>query len=217
MTSILNVRLPEEIEQGSQGGPQFNTTVLQLAGGGEKRNIEWQYPRVQWDISYGVTSPELLNEVKDLFYVCFGKGYGFRFKDWSDYLIGTKWSGAPQSIAVGTGAATVFQIIKKYTVTDVDGVTTYTATRKISRPVSGTLKVYVDGVLKTETADYTVNYNTGQITFLSAPANTKVISVDLEFDIPTRFDTDILKLNLIWVGAGSVPPINVIELRDKGV
>lgn len=213
---ILNVRLSDEVEQNSQGGPQFNTTVLQLSGGGEKRNIEWQYPRVQWDISYGVSSPDLLNEVKDLFYVTFGRGYGFRFKDWSDYIIGNETTGAPQTIGAGTGAATVFQIVRTYTVTDVDGVTQYTATRKITRIVKGTLKVYVGGVLKTETTHYTVNYDTGAITFLAAPSNLAVIAVYSEFDIPVRFDTDVLKLNLIWKGAGSIPPINIYELRDNG-
>lgn len=211
---IINIRLPDTVEQGSQGGPQFLTTIMPLSGGGEKRNIEWQYPRVQWDISYGVSSPDDLNAVKDIFYVTFGRGYGFRFKDWSDYIIGDEDNGAPAAIGTGDGATLIFQIFRSYSVTDIDGMTVYTVQRKITRIVPNTLVVYVDGVEKTVTSDYTVDINTGLITFVSAPASTKVVAVYCEFDIPVRFDTDVMKLNLIWKGAGSIPPINILELRD---
>ena len=37
-----NVQLPEEVERGAQGGPQFKTTVFTLSSGYEKRNVEWE-------------------------------------------------------------------------------------------------------------------------------------------------------------------------------
>jgi len=43
---------------------------------------------------------------------------------------------------------------------------------------SGSLTVYVDGVAKTEGTDYTVDYNTGKITFTTAPAAGASITAD---------------------------------------
>ncbi len=43
---------------------------------------------------------------------------------------------------------------------------------------SGSLTVYVDGVAKTEGTDYTVDYNTGKITFTTAPADGASITAD---------------------------------------
>lgn len=216
MTTLvfINAKLSDLIEQGSQGGPSFMTTIMSLSGGGEKRNIEWEFPRIVWDISYGVDGPDALNEVKDFYMVMFGRAYGFRFKDWSDFVIGNVNTGTPQSIATGDGIATTFQTYRTYTVTGVDGSTLYTVRRKVTRLVKGTTKVYINHVLKTETTDYTVNYDTGVITPNTLVGNGIDVSVYSEFDIPVRFDTDVMKLNMIWAGAGSIPPINVIELRE---
>ena len=41
-TGFDNIRLPDEIEQGSTGGPQFYTSVLRLSSGAEARNQNWQ-------------------------------------------------------------------------------------------------------------------------------------------------------------------------------
>lgn len=55
-------------------------------------------------------------------------------------------------------------------------------------PTSGTLLVYVDGVLKTETTDYTVNYTTGVITFLTPPASSKAVTATYRFRRLAIFD-----------------------------
>lgn len=214
MTTFINARLDDSIEQGSQGGPQHLTTVMGLSGGGEKRNGEWEFPRVMWNISYGITNREFLIEVLNMFNVCRGRLYGFRFKDWIDYVIGGENTGTPQVIGAGGSSNHDFQAYKTYSVTGIDGSTVYSMVRKITRLVEGTLKVYLDGVLKTETTHYTVNYDTGIIHFLTAPGDGAVVSIWTEFDVAVRFDTDMLNINLIWKGAGSVPPINIIELRE---
>ena len=214
VATFINARLPEDIEQGSQGGPEFLTTVLDLSGGGEKRNQEWEFPRITWDLSYGVQEVGDLLRIKSHFMVCAGRAKGFRFKDWSDFVIGDINTGDAQDIGVGLSGNTLFQIFKSYDVTEVDGSTIQTALKKITRIVNGTLKVYLDGVLQTETTDYTVDYDTGLITFIVGPTDDAVVSVYCEFDLPVRFDTDVMKLNMIWAGAGSVPPIIVKEIRE---
>jgi len=157
MTSFHNVRLPEEIESGAQGGPGFKTTVLTLSSGFEKRNIEWSRSRGSWDISYGIQTKDDVGSVIDFFYARRGKAYGFRFKDWTDFEI------TNQTIGTGDGVAVVYQVFKNY---QDDGGSFQ---RKITRIVDGTLSVYVNAILKSDPGDYTVDIDTGLITFGTAP------------------------------------------------
>jgi uncharacterized protein (TIGR02217 family) len=157
MVSFHNVRLPEDIEQGAEGGPEFKTIVLERASGREKRNIAWSRVRGSWDIAYGIRTKADLETVRDFFYARQGKAYGFRFKDFSDFEIT-----GPQSIGISGGVTTVFQIYKRYT----SGAFYYD--RKITRLVNGTYSVYIDGVLKTEGVHYTIDIDTGLVTLASA-------------------------------------------------
>lgn len=209
--TFIDTRLDEDIEQGAMGGPSFLTTVMELAGGKEKRNIEWELPRQEWDIAYGIQSPTDLQQVKSMFYLTFGRALGFRFKDWSDYQIGDPVNyviANAQQFATGDGTTVAFQMNKTYTVSP------YTFTRRITRPVSGTLKVYVGGVLQTEGVAFTMNYDTGLVTFTSAPTLSAVISASLEFDVPVRFDSDFFKKKVTWTGAEELPTIAIKELKE---
>ena len=208
---FIDAHLDVNIEQGATGGPGFLTTVMALSGGQEKRNIEWQYPRQEWDISYGIQSPEDFSDVVAMFYNTFGRALGFRFKDWSDYTIGDTVqyvAGNAQPFALGDGATEIFQIFKTYT------ISSYTTSRKITRPVSGTLKIYDNGTLKTEGTDFTVNYDTGVVTFATAPVAAHVLSISTEFDVPVRFDSDLFKQKVTWTGAVELPSIAIIELKE---
>lgn len=90
-------RLPEHVEAGAKGGPEFNTTVIEMTSGREQRVKRWALPRYSWDLSYGIMDQEDYNAVMAFFMARRGRAFGFRFKDWSDYR-GT-------SEAIGTGDA----------------------------------------------------------------------------------------------------------------
>lgn len=193
-----DVRLREDIERGAEGGPVFNTTVVPLASGHEQRNINWEYAKHEYDISYGIMGPEDYEEVRRFFYARRGRAYAFRFKDWSDFEMDSV-------IATGDGSQTKFQLYKTYT----SGGQSYV--RPIFKPVSGTVTMYVNDVLTAATVDH----STGVVTFSVAPANGAEIRAVAEFDVPVRFDQDKFGLNLVWVGAGSVPSIMIKELRQE--
>jgi uncharacterized protein (TIGR02217 family) len=175
MTTFHDVQLPTDVERGAQGGPQFHTSILVLASGLEKRNIDWSRQLCTFDISYGIQTKADASEVLEFFYARMGRAYGFRFRDWADYEIGKLSTiggtsedpqdlpGLADSSNATNGVRTIFQIYKTYTSGN------YSFYRKITRPVSSTLKVYVDTVLKTVTTDYTIDYATGLITFNSPP------------------------------------------------
>lgn len=171
-------RFPETVSNGAQGGPTFKTDVWEGHTGLEQRTAKWSRARHKYNVGLAIRSKTDMDAVREIFSLARGRATGFRFKDWTDYTI------TNGNIGTGNGSTTVYDIVKKYT----HGA--YTYTRRILKPVSGTLLVYVNSVLKTETTDYTVDYTTGEITFLAAPTSTHPITVTCEFDVPVRFDTD---------------------------
>ena len=204
--SFDEVRLPENIEQGAQGGPRFNTTVLTLSSGYEKRNQDWSQARASWDLSYAVQGKADLASIIAFFRVRRGRARGFRFKDWSDFRV------AGQLIGTGDGAATAFQLFKRYS--DAGG----TYDRIIKKPVSGTIEVRVNSVV---VANYTLDVTTGIVTFDAAPADTHPIEASFQFDVAVRFDTDQLDVNMLMFdetddeSLSSVPAIPIVEIRVR--
>lgn len=192
-----DVRLPENIERAAQGGPTFLTTVVAFSGGVEQRNQEWSRQRIIYDISYGVRYKVDYEEVLAFFYQRRGRARGFRFKDWADY------QGTSEGIATANGSTAAFQLVKTY------GTGSTKFVRLITRPVAGTVVMYVNGTPAAATVG-----SLGVVTLTSTPANGAVISADYEFDVPVRFDTDELAVIVEWEQAGEMPSLKVIELKE---
>jgi uncharacterized protein (TIGR02217 family) len=51
------------------------------------------------------------------------------------------------------------------------------------------------------------------VTFAVAPAAGALITAGYEFDVPVRFDTDRLDINLASFDAGEAPNVPVVEMR----
>ena len=220
-----NDRLPDDVERGAQGGPRFKTTVLTLRSGHEKRNIDWSRSRGLWDISYGLMSldPDIaeasVGKVGNFFYARQGRAHSFPFKDWSDFEIGSPSNptNGNQLIGLGDDTTTVFQIFKRYTSGGI------VFDRPIALPVLGTVSVLLDGVV--QVAGFTVNSLGGTVTFSVPPAGSGgtgpggevVVSVACEFDVPVRFDTDHLVINMRRYELGSIPEIPLVEVRADEV
>jgi len=179
-TFIETPRFPEDVSYGSGGGPEFKTHVFEGHSGVEQRQAAWTVSRARYDVSYGIRDTSDMDTVRAFFYNCAGKASGFRFKDWADYTL------TAENIGTGDSILTAFQITKTYTT----GSETYV--RNITKPISG-IEVYVNAVLQTEGGgnDYTIDTTTGIITFNAAPG-AFAITVTGEFDVPVRFDTDVL-------------------------
>lgn len=196
-----DVRLEENVERGAQGGPRFKTTIIGVGSGNEQRNQEWSVSRAEWDLSYGITSNTDFEQVRDFFYARRGRAFAFRFKDWTDY------AATEQELGLGDDMNTDFQLIKTYG----DSAATYT--RKITRPVSGTVVIRIDGTPQTEGVDYDIG-SLGLIEFDTAPGPGEVVDADFEFDTPVRFDVDFLELEVALYNAGSYPSITIREIRE---
>ena len=111
-----------------------------------------------------------------------------------------------QAIGTGDGVTTQFQLKKTY------GSSFAPWVREIKKPVDGTVLMAVDGT-PLQASDFLVATTTGVITFLEAPAEDVAITAGFEFDVPVRFDTDRLILNLSHIEAGDIPNIPLVEIR----
>ncbi|RMF03046.1 MAG: TIGR02217 family protein [Alphaproteobacteria bacterium] len=210
--SFHEVRFPTDIALRASGGPERKTEVVILGSGHEERNARWADSRRRYDAGYGVKSLSELYQVMTFFEERRGRLYGFRWKDRLDHKSCAPEeapASADQQIGTGDGAAANFQLIKTYG----GGFAPYT--RTIHKPVAGSVRVAVNGLEQVEGSDFVVDTTTGTVTFLPGrePAALASITAGFEFDVPVRFDTDALKVDLASFEAGSVQSIPVVEIR----
>lgn len=204
-------QFPCKISQGSTAGPERRTEIVTLGSGFEERNSRWADSRRSYNAGYGVKTINELHEVIAFFEEMRGKLYGFRWKDYTDFKSCPPENAVhylDQTIGVGDGVAVSFQLRKKY------GTGSDPWYRDITKPITGTVRIAVGGVLKTEGTHYTVSYTTGLVTFTvgNVPAAGAQVTAGYEFDVPVRFDTDKLEINLSAFKHGSIS-IPIIEIR----
>lgn len=210
--SFHEIRFPTAISRGATGGPERRTDVVVLGSGFEERNSRWADSRRSYNAGYGLKSLNDLQAVIAFFEERRGKLYGFRWKDQSDWKScapEATTSALDQVIGSGTGALAAFQLKKVY------GSAFQPWSRTIRKPVAGTLKVAVAGVARTIGVHFTVDAATGVVTFLagSIPASGASVTAGFEFDVPVRFDTDKLEVNVSGFSHGAIPNIPVVEVR----
>jgi uncharacterized protein (TIGR02217 family) len=208
--SFHEVRFPATLSFGSQGGPERRTEIVTLANGFEERNAPWAHARRRYDAGLGLRSLDDLAELLDFFEARRGQLYGFRWKDWSDFKScrpSRDVGQSDQSIGRGDGETATFSLLKRY----ASGQGRYL--RPIAKPVEGTVKVAVSGVMRREGVDWVLDPAAGTVTFESAPGPGADITAGFEFDVPVRFDTDRIQVSVASFRAGEVPTVPVVEVR----
>jgi uncharacterized protein (TIGR02217 family) len=204
MSAFHEVLFPLKLAFGAAGGPERRTDVVTLGSGREERNTPWAHARRRYDVGGAVSSLDDLHELIAFFEARRGRLHGFRFRDFADWRSGapsTAPSALDQSIGIGDGAQTAFQLIKAYG--DYQ--------RPIRKPVDDSVLIAVNGVALSPSA-FAVNYTTGTVAFLAAPAAGHAITAGFAFDTPVRFDTDRLEASLDGFGAGRLIQVALIEL-----
>lgn len=204
-----NVRFPTAISRGSSGGPERRTDVVTTASGREERNSRWAHSKRRYDAGFGVKSLDDIHAVIAFFEERRGRFHAFRWKDHADFkscAASATPAATDQEIGIGDGVTADFQLVKKYGT----GLRNYA--RTISAPVSATVLVDVNGVLENF---FTLDAQTGILTFTVGhiPIVGAVITAGFEFDVPVRFDTDAISINLAHFEAGEIPQIPMIEVR----
>ncbi|MBY0408102.1 MAG: DUF2460 domain-containing protein [Rickettsiales bacterium] len=198
--AFIEVRFPADIAYGATGGPEFSTEVVVTHGGYEQRNINWSQARAKYNVAHGVKTQAQLDALIAFFRARKGRADGFRFKDWTDYKV------SGQALGSGDGTRKIFQLVKTY----ASGGSS--DTRTITKPVAGTVKLYLAGVLQSVGA-YALALDTGVVTFTAAPGSGVAVTADFEFDVPVRFDTDRLAASIDAYGSHSWNDIPLVEVR----
>ena len=192
------VRFPAALSFGSAGGPERRTEIVTLRNGFEERNTPWQHSRRRYDAGVGLRSLSDLETLVAFFEARRGRLHGFRWKDWADYR-----SGPDAPVGTGDGTTVTFALTKTY----ASGEESYV--RPIAKPVAASVVASVDG----QAAPVDVDPGTGWITFAAPPAPGAAITASFDFDVPVRFDTDLLQISVETFRAGEVPRVPVVEIR----
>jgi uncharacterized protein (TIGR02217 family) len=202
------VRFPDNISRRARGGPERRTQIVELSSGDEERNASWANSRRRYDVAYGIRRADDLASVVAFFEARNGRLHGFRYKDWADYkscLPSQAITATDQQIGTGTGSLKTFQLAKRY----ISGTQSWT--RAIAKPVAGSVRIALNGV--EQMSGWSVDTTTGSVTFTAAPGASIAITAGFEFDVPVRFDTDVLDVTLDIERLGSITSIPLLEIR----
>lgn len=208
MSSFHEVQFPLRLALGTSGGPWRRTDIVALSNGRESRNQRWKDARRRYDAGSGLRSVSDLYDVVAFFEARAGQLYGFRFADPVDFQ-SCGPEAAPtamdQLLGTGDGMRTAFQLVKHYA--DAGGGTD----RAIAKPQPGTVVLSTNGAAVASGA-FEVDHASGAVTFDTPPASGALVRAGYRFDVPVRFDTDRIEVDLDAFRAGRIPSIPLIEV-----
>jgi uncharacterized protein (TIGR02217 family) len=212
MPAFHEVLFPLDIALKGAGGPERRTEIVAVGSGREERNARWAHSRHRYDAGYGVKTLEALSAVVAFFEERRGRLHGFRWRDRLDHSSaapGIAVSPLDQVIGTGDGVTAAFTLRKTY------GSVYAPYQRPIVKPVPGSVRVAVDEMEAEEGTEFTVDTATGIVTFLPGhvPADDAAITAGFLFDVPVRFDTDYLEVDLSAFTAGAIPKIPLVEIK----
>ena len=192
--SYSTARFPVGISQHATGGPQFQVSVGRVDGGAEYRNTAWSQRLARYEVAHSVRTQADFDTLLTFYMSVGGRLHTFPFKDWADYA-----ATASQGVFVML-TSTTFQAYKSY----AQGGLTHL--RKIIKP-RATMTV-------TGGSSPVVDYTTGIVTVASGTPTAWAG----EFDVPCRFDTDVMQAEIIdgtptnrIMGWNSIP---IVEVRS---
>lgn len=208
MQAFDDVAYPLALGLGTSVSPEFSTNITVSASGFESRNSVWSNARLRFDVGPGLRSEGDIGTLLTFFRARRGAARGFRLRDPSDFssngMTGTV-TALDQRIGTGDGLRSEFALIKQY------GDGSEPQVRRITRPVAGSVKVSVDGVMMT--AGWSLA-PLGRITFAAPPTAGAVIRAGYLFDVPVRFAEDHLQVSGASFAAGEAPAVPVVEIRE---
>lgn len=179
--------------------PRFSTSITAVASGAERRNRNWQHPLHTFAAPEAVECHEHLAALHNMWMALAGPLNTFPFRDPLDFA--SRDLDAPdvvpdigptdQVIGIGDGARTEFQLVRRYTF----GTASYD--RAIFHPVVDTVEVAINALPPAEVPpinggpfSWTVDRETGIVTFNKPPLAGQVITAGFLFDVEVRFEGD---------------------------
>lgn len=220
--TFYDILLPEKFSNGSQLGPSWASSIVETQNA-VYVNQQRPAPRWRYDLVKAVlkldtptAQTEAIYELQRFYNAVRGAAGSFKLFDPYDHS--TAADGRTQPVDIGDaaligatdGSTRIFQLSKPYT----QGLAS--CSRNISLPISGTVRVYVDGVIQSlGGGDYTLDSTSGRVTLSPTLGATTGLEVraGCEFHVPVRFGAEADQ----WLAIegndniGSVSSLPVIE------
>lgn len=204
MQAFDDVNFPLEIGREAIATAEFSTNVVTTFSGHERRNSDWADAKQRYDVSPGVRSEAELGTLLAFFRARRGPAIGFRFTDpfdnSSNNMTGTP-TALDQQLGLGDGLKTKFPLMKTYGA--------HGQMRRITRPQTDSVIVSING---TPTTDWILV--DGGIQFETAPATGAAITAGYRFDVPVRFADDSIEIARATFGAGDMPSVPLVEIKE---
>jgi uncharacterized protein (TIGR02217 family) len=189
--------------------------VYVLGNYNQQRNAAWTDSIIELDADLGNITLTQYRTLENFFRPMFGGCHSFLIEDKIEKV------SSAEGFGTGDGSTTTFQLKRTYTQTEASPYNgdTNSDVRNITKPKQGTISIFDNASLKTETTHYTVNYGTGVITFLSAPVNAHVLTWTGNYYLPVRFKDDsldavaIVQDSTATTGVMAVPNLTFEEVR----
>jgi uncharacterized protein (TIGR02217 family) len=202
-----DIVFPIEIGREAMVTAEFSTNVVTTLSGHERRNSGWSDARLAYDVGPGVRSEAELGVLLDFFRARRGAAVGFRFTDPFDFssngMVGST-AMLDQQIGIGDGLRTSFPLVKNYGVLE--------QVRRITRPKPGSVSVAINNVAATGWA----LLDDGVVDFDTPPPPGSTVTAGYLFDVPVRFAQDRLEISRATFGAGEIPSVPLVEIRQAG-
>jgi uncharacterized protein (TIGR02217 family) len=164
--------------------PTFQTRIQRAVSGRELRALDYPYPLWQFTLIFDLLRDnpaagyDELRTLMGFFMLCQGAFGTFLFRDPTDDRV------TGQQIGVGDASTTVFQLQRAMGTTLPGG--------GFQEPIVApniVSAVYLDGITQSP-ASYSVDPNTGLITFETAPGGGLIITTDFSYYFRCRFVDD---------------------------
>ena len=212
MTFHDSAVFPTDMSFGTSSGFVFANRIDEMPGGYAYRHAAGDDPAMRFSVRRRVLSDDRLADLLRFVRARRGSLYGFRFLDPTDFttapngvdLVDTSDTSHRHVIGQGNGVGKAFSLSKTYSDSG------YSVSRGITKPMrvseataidepswlnalaaGDTVNVWVDTTQQVEGTDFSVDYSTGAVTFVTAPANGTVIYWAGYFFEPARFGAGV--------------------------
>lgn len=198
---------------------EWLTRIMELGDSSEQRIPVGADGRRKFNAAHGIRSLKDLQTLLKFHALRHGETYGFKIRDLVDFTVATGAEGTLQYNY--DGVTKTFQLQKIYSDSSASHF------REIYKPQAGTVKVYKNAVLMAEDTQYSIDYTTGLITFVTAPTPGTVIEWSGYFYVPVRFAVkeipaaeffasmhEVNQEYVVKEGSADLPEVPMIEIKD---